>query len=101
MAVSDKFKVYDFVARGEIPLSVARAVPLSVAIAMALHQHPERPGYSALPAPEPTDMPEDGFAGGLPIRQGSGVLGTHTLGNGTGTFVNGTNTHYFWPVPQR
>jgi hypothetical protein len=99
MAVSDKFKAYDLVARGEISLSVARAVPLLVAIAMALHQKPERAGYSAWPVPESADIPDDAFGSGLPIRLRPGGFGPHTLSNGTGTFVHGTNTHYFWPVP--
>jgi hypothetical protein len=89
MAVMSKFKLYD----------LARAqVPLSVAIGMVLHPHPEHAGYSPMFSPEESHTPEE-FAGGIPIRQRPGITGPHTMSNGTGTFAQGTNTHYYWPVP--
>jgi hypothetical protein len=87
-----KFKLHDLLAQG--------VVPLSIAIGMVLHEQPERDGYSALPGSPLNDMPEDGFAGRLPIRLRPGRSGPYTFGNGTSTFVQGTDTIYAWPVPR-
>jgi hypothetical protein len=87
----NKFKLHDFVARGKIPLSVA--------IAMVLNPHHEGAGYSALPNPDQHHGPEHRFGGGVPLQPQPGIFGTLTPRNGTGTHVQGTSTHYFWPVP--
>jgi hypothetical protein len=73
------------------------AISLSVAIKMQLHPD-AHDGYAAPSTPDLTDLPEE-FEGGFPVRSGPGFLRPHTLGNGTATFAQGTNTYYAWPVP--
>jgi len=58
------------------------------------------PYRSEAVGPHPDDMPEDGHQGAQTVRPSVFGGGTHSPSNGTGTRVDGTNTHYFWPIPR-
>jgi hypothetical protein len=57
-------------------------------------------GYWLIQGPEMHHVPEFGHMRAPTQRGGpSAAGGANAMGNGTGTYAEGTSTRYFWPIP--
>jgi hypothetical protein len=72
---------------------------LPIALQTMQHQSMED-GFWPAPCPELQHVPESSHMR-APMQRGgpSAAGGVNAMGNGTGTYADGTSTRYFWPIP--
>jgi hypothetical protein len=92
-----RYKPFDAMVAMPVHPKFKQFAQAAVVVPVALTLVPYR---SEALGPHPDDMSEDGHQV-RPLVQPVAFGGrTHTLSNGTGTRIDGTNTHYFWPIPR-
>jgi hypothetical protein len=86
-----KFQLFD--------IRRAAAAMLPVALQAVPHQRTSD-GYWLAQIPELHHVPESDHIR-APTQRGAPTAagGANVMGNGTGTYADGTSTRYFWPIP--